>query len=230
MATLNLVIASASRLAGNLKPFSIVNPVVGSSGIYQITDDAGNKFDAYVDMVTDGGFWIQVARWTGAIPAGSVVGMDKMLVKDNNLVGYSANPSTNPSVPAGRILKNPAKEFMFQSDASVWKTLYGNWMVGQLFPAGTTMWGVDTAMPVRTSIGNKNVYGARSGWRLDTDLRAIPLSFWTINNANGPCGGSGRTKTGDCCPMMDANAAGYNAHCDYVNMKRFYLRAANYPG
>lgn len=229
MATLNLVIAAASRLKDNLKPFSIVNPVPGQSGIYQIKDDAGGTFNAYVDMATDGGYWILTTRWAAALPAQNVIPMVNQIVKDAPLAGFSATPDLYPAVPAGRIAKNPSKEFLFQSENAGWKSLYGDYQRGQLLAAGTTSLSTTTSIPVTTPLGNKLFWGVRAGWRLETDLTALPLGFWTINNNNGPCGGENQAGSNRMCPLATTGSA-YTQHCDFTSLKRFYLRAVNYPG
>jgi hypothetical protein len=227
MSLYTLLISANKTHKQSTSTLSIKNPKVGQDGIYQIYDDAGNTFPAWVDMTTDGGYWIQVLRWSTPLAAGNMSPMNKQLVKGQAISGFSAVPGSYPSIPAGKIGANPANEFLFQNEHAQWKTLYGNWQRGNLFPAGTTSIQPGVPIPVVTSIGNKNFWGARGGWNLVTDMTSLQFSFWTQAGAGGPCGGSGVVGNNKCCPMADNGA--YSSHCDYTNLKRAYLRASNYP-
>lgn len=223
-----IVIAPAGRNK-KIRALSIVNPVAGSSGIYNVVDDAGNTFPAYVEMSIDGGYWILVSRWTGyistSVPANKI-SFRKSIQKDQAISGYSVSPSMYPAIPAGRIAKNPANEWLMVSANTTWIGLFGAWQKGAILTGDI---GPTQAIPVVTSIGNRNLYGARAGWSQVTTMDS-GLGFWTQAGNSGPCGGAARLGTSKPCPVMAYTTEGYENHSDATSVKSVYIRAVNYPG
>ena len=76
---------------------TIVNPVQGQNGIYQITDGKNGTFPAYVNMTDDGGKWILIARWT-ASPSGTVT-FNNFAVKGNSITTYTNSSASYPVIP-----------------------------------------------------------------------------------------------------------------------------------
>lgn len=231
MSIRSITVAAAQRRAEDRKTIlSIVNPIPGSSGIYNIIDDAGNTFPAYVDMSIDGGYWILVARWTGwlssAVPA-SRLRFKQTIVKNQAIAGFSVTPGPNPAIPAGRISSNPSKEWLLRSSNAAWTSLFGQWQKGQILE-GNIAHGV--GVPVVTSIGPKTLHGHRTGWFESTSIENS-LGFWTAAGNGGHCGGAGREGTNKCCPIMAFSSEGLGSHADGTgSVKQMYLRATNYPG
>lgn len=223
-----VVIASSGRNKGLTRALSIVNPILNSNGIYDILDDEGNTFQAYVDMTVDGGYWILVSRWTGYIPSSTPankVTFRESIAKNEAIAGYSMIPATYPAIPAGRIAKNPAKEWLFSSGNPSWISLFGNWQKGQILE-GPILHGV--GVPVVTSIGNRTLHGHRTGWLQDTTLD-YGIGWWTVAGNNGHCGGQAKVGTNKCCPVMAYDTEGYSAHSDASYTKQVFLRATNFP-
>ncbi|MNZ85547.1 hypothetical protein D3C78_1043430 [compost metagenome] len=112
---------------------------------------------------------------------------------------------------------------MLTSEHPTWKTYFGDWSIGQLF-SGTA--GIPVSgFPVKTSIGNKTMYGSRAGWNEVTTYN-YGLGFWTHGNNSGPCGGANVVGSNRCCPVLDAGGSG--SHADYTYKKRMYVRARNF--
>ena len=204
----------------------IKNAVVGVSGIYDVYADDGSTFKAYCDMVTDGGYWIQIGHWTGTVPTSA----DQMLygeciVKGLDIQGFTTDPTNRPVVKSG-YLKNIADEWMLQHDHPSWIASYGTYQIGKTVPQATPLWKSGTPVPVRTSIGNKTLYGQRDGWYIDTSI-TDNFGFFTTVGPNGPCGGAGTAGGNRMCPISDW-AGSWGAHCDYTYNKRLFLRATNY--
>lgn len=206
-------------------PFAIHAPVVGQSGVYQIYDNAGNTFPAYVDMVSDGGYWILDAIWTTAPAAALQVTFARGMQKGKPLYGYSNNPVMFPVIPTGKFPANPAEEWMLQVDSTGWKALYGNWQRGALFPSNKVSIAPTEKVPVITPLGPKDLYGHRTGWNLATEM-TWAIGFWTTVGAGGPCGGAGAAGYSRICPVMDPS---YTSHADLTSVKRYFLRASNAP-
>jgi hypothetical protein len=204
----------------------IKNAVAGVSGIYDVYGDDGSTFKAYCDMVTDGGYWIQIGHWTGTVPSSA----DQMLygeciVKGLDIQGFTTDPTNRPVVKSGH-LKNIADEWMLQHDNPSWIGLYGAYQIGKTVPQATPLWTSGTPVPVRTPLGNKNLYGQRDGWYLNT-LVTDNFGFFTTVGPGGPCGGAGTAGSNRMCPISDF-AGNWGAHCDYTYNKRLYVRATNY--
>ncbi|MNF64208.1 hypothetical protein D3C84_459320 [compost metagenome] len=204
----------------------IKNAIVGVNGIYDVYADDGSTFKAYCDMTTDGGYWIQVGHWTGTVPtAADQILNSECIVKGLDIQGFTTDPTNRPVIKAGS-LKNIAEEWMLQHDNPSWIATFGTWQVGKTVPATTPLWKAADPVPVRTSIGNKNLYGQRSGWYLDTAM-TDNFGFFTTLGPGGPCGGAGTAGGNRMCPISDF-AGSWGAHCDYTYNKRLFLRATNY--
>ena len=207
---------------------SIVNPVEGSSGIYQVTDSNGDTFPAYVDMQTDGGYWVLAARWAGTVATANQRTFLNLVVRDQPINGYSVNPSTHPAIPAGRILQNPALQYSPRSSNSSWTSLFGAWQRMSTFENASQSILHGVGVPAVTSIGNRTLHGHRTGWAQNTSL-TYPLGFWTVAGNSGHCGGAGKVGTNKCCPVVSSGDGG--SHYDNTaTTKQVYLRASNYPG
>ena len=229
MSIRSLMISSSKRRElDKVKILSIINPVPGTSGIYQIVDDAGKTFPAYVDMATDGGYWILVARWTGWVSSTmpqNKISFRQSIMKDQAIAGFSNNPASFPAIPAGKISKNPAKQWSLRSANSSWTSLFGAWQRGSTIE-GDIVHGV--GLPVVTSIGNKTLHGPRTGWFQNSPVDS-GFGFWTVSGNNGHCGGSGRAGTNTCCPVMAFSSEGYGVHADGTALKQLFIRATNFP-
>lgn len=207
---------------------SIVNPVAGSSGIYQITDSNGETFPAYVDMATDGGYWVLAARWVGNVATANQRTFLNLVVRDQPINGYSVNPSTHPAIPAGRITQNPALQYSLRSSNSSWTSLFGTWQRMSTFENASQSILHGVGVPAVTNIGNRTLHGHRTGWGGNTDLSLV-LGFWTVSGNGGHCGGAGIVGPNKCCPVISSNDGG--SHYDSsTSVKQIYLRASNYPG
>lgn len=206
-------------------PLSVID-ARATSGIHQIRASDGSTFPAYVDMTTDGGYWIQVGHWTTVAPTVN----DQLLVNDVIMAGYpingfSTDTVNRPIVTAGKITSNPAKQWMLKHDHPTWKSLFGDWQIGNIIPKDAVI-PYDQAFPIKTSIGNKSIYGQRSGWGLPT-TGADAFGFWTQPNQYGPCGGAGMAGSDRCCPVSDF-VGNFGVHADFAYQKRLYVRASNY--
>lgn len=207
---------------------SVINPIEGSSGIYQVTDSEGATFPAYVDMVTDGGYWVLAARWSGTVASANARTFNNLVVRDQPISGYSVNPSTHPAIPAGRITQNPALEYHLRSANTSWISSFGTWQRMSTFENLNAIIVHGVGVPAVTSVGNRTLHGHRTGWSQNTDM-SWTLGFWTVAGASGVCGGAGRVGTNKCCPVISNGDGG--AHYDSSTaIKQVYLRASNYPG
>lgn len=207
---------------------SIVNPVAGSSGIYQVTDSNGDTFSAYVDMATDGGYWVLAARWSGSVAAANQRTFNNLVVRDQPISGYSVNPSTHPAIPAGRITQNPALEYHLRSANTTWINAFGAWQRMSTFENSNQTIVHGVGVPAVTPIGNRTMHGHRTGWYQNTDM-SWTLGFWTVSGNSGVCGGAARVGTNRCCPVISNEDGG--SHYDATTaIKQVYLRASNYPG
>jgi hypothetical protein len=225
MTAINLLKSGKYHPKQSRAPFAIHAPVVGVSGVYQIYDNQGGLFSAYVDMVSDGGYWILDAIWTTSPAAALQVTFARGMQKGKPLYGYSNNPTVFPVIPTGKFPANPAEEWMLQVDSAGWKTRYGDWQRGTLFPSNKVSIAATEKVPVITPLGPKDLYGHRSGWYLATEM-TWGIGFWTIAGPSGPCGGNGQPGTDRICPVMDPS---YGQHADFTSVKRYFLRASNAP-
>jgi hypothetical protein len=206
-------------------PLSVID-ARPTSGIHQIRASDGSTFPAYVDMTTDGGYWIQVGHWTTVAPTVN----DQLLVNEVLMAGYpikgfSTDTVNRPIITDGKITSNPAKQWMLKHDHPTWKSLFGDWQIGDIIPKDAVI-PYNQAFPVKTSIGNKSIYGQRSGWGMPT-TGADAFGFWTQPNQYGPCGGAGIAGGDRCCPVSDF-VGNFGVHADFAYQKRLYVRASNF--
>lgn len=225
MVAINLLKSGKYHTKQSKAPFAIHAPVAGVSGVYQIYDNVGGTFPAYVDMVSDGGYWILDAQWVTAPSSALQVTFARGMQKGKPLYGYSNNPAQFPVIPTGKFPANPAEEWLLQVDSSGWKSRYGDWQRGTLFPSTKTSIAATEKVPVITPLGPKDLYGHRTGWNIPTEM-TWGIGFWTQPGAGGPCGGVGATGYDKICPVMDPS---YGGHADFISMKRYFLRASNAP-
>lgn len=204
----------------NTGPLSVVGAKEGVSGIYPVRADDGSTFNAYVDMVTDGGYWVLLADWTGAM--GTTLYYNDVIVQDQPLRGWTRDAVTRPIIPAGKVI-NKASQWMFQSDHATWKTLFGAYQKAAPVPI-TTVLGAN-GLVVDTPLGRRSVYGPRGGWSAESSM-GMPFGLWSAWGAGGGCGGANVFGSTRECPVADSGA--YNGHADYVSNKRLFVRAASY--
>lgn len=208
-------------------PGGIINPKVGVNGIYDIVADNGSTFKAYVDMTTDGGYWVQVGNWVTMAPTPEdQMNFGEVVMTGNEIKGFTTDVVNRPVIPAGKILANKAKQWMLKHGNPSWKALFGDWQIGSIFPNGPIAVPYNVPVPVKTSIGNKNLYGHRGGWGMDTGA-TDPFGFWTVAGNGGPCGGAGAGGYNPMCPISDSTG-NFGPHCDYTNTKELFIRATNY--
>ena len=80
--------------------YEIQNAVKGVSGIYTVHASTGEVFQAYCDMVTDGGYWILIERWT--VSPTKTVTWAQVAVRDTPLNTFSNSPASFPVIPQQR--------------------------------------------------------------------------------------------------------------------------------
>lgn len=211
----------------NAGPGGILNAKVGVNGIYDILADDGSKFKAYVDMTTDGGYWIQTAHWVTLAPTSAdQLLFGEVVVTGREVKGFSSDMATRPVITAGRIKNNKAKQWMLKHDHPGWKALFGDWQIGNIFPDGDVTIPANAPVPVKTSLGNKALYSQRSGWGMDC-TPGDAFGFWTQAGNAGPCGGMAAPGPNPMCPVSDF-IGNFGPHADYTYTKRLFLRATNY--
>lgn len=225
MVAINLLLSGHKVSKQSIEPFAIVSPQVGQSGIYQIYDNVGGTFPAYVDMVSDGGFWILDASWTAAPAPAQRLTFERCLQKGKPLYGYTDDAVLRPAIPNGKFTANPAEEWMLQIDSDGWQAVYGPWQRGSLYASNKASFTSNEAIGVVTPVGDKYLYAPRSAWSEATPM-TFPLGFWTHPSNGGQCGGQGRVGPTKICPIMDGS---YTQHCDFTHAKRLFLRASNAP-
>lgn len=195
----------------------VMDPIEGQSGIYDIGDGNGNTTKAYVDMTTDGGYWILIARWT-QMPSGTgIVPFNKVVQKGGTLKTYSNSASSYPVLPDGT--KNISQRILFKSSNSTWKSLYGDWQSFSTYSGNPNIGG---GIAVTTPVGAKTLYPEAAGWpsQRKTDL-SDTFGLWTINNNSGPCGGNGIAGSNRICPSYSYATA---PHFDITSVKEIYIK------
>lgn len=104
--------------------YEIQDPVVGVSGIYTVHASTGEVFQAYCDMVADGGYWILIERWT--VSPTKTVTWAQSTVRNNLLSTFSNAPASFPVIPNNVL--NFATEILFKGAQTTWVNLYGAWL------------------------------------------------------------------------------------------------------
>ncbi len=159
------------------------------SGIYWISP-SGSPYEAYCDMVTDGGGWTAF------------------------VAGYNGSANTFDHMEAGYhsgICTDAGRRCMRRMPASIPQAL-----TEMAVSIGPEM----VAMPFNGALYNWAVSGTQSGWTnvgsvlLTTDVRAQPTSFWTGSGANRSWI-SARNQSGG--GSVFAAQYNYNSSWDYGN-------------
>lgn len=199
----------------------VLNAVPGVNGIYTIDAGSQGTFNAYVDMKTDGGYWILVANWTSALPSAASARRHKQInVKGQPISGYTSNPTTYPIIKDGII--NTSSYGLLKHGNTTWKNTYGDWQVMETVDS-SFVYGVN-GFPVRTSTGaTKTMWHKGAGWaKTESALSTDNFGFNMRWGSSGPCGGDG-VPGGNVCPYLYTS---YPYHFDYSTLKQFYLKAS----
>lgn len=199
----------------------VLNAVPGVNGIYTIDAGSQGTFNAYVDMTTDGGYWILVANWTAALPNAASGRTHKQInVKGQPISGYTSNPTTYPIIKDGII--NTSSYGLFKHGNTTWKNTYGDWQVMETVDS-TFVYGIN-GFPVRTSTGaTKTMWHKGAGWTSTESAMITDYFGFNMRWGNsGPCGGSGN-KGSNVCPYLYTS---YPYHFDFSTNKQFYLKAS----
>ena len=199
----------------------VVNPVPGVNGIYTIDAGSQGTFSAYVDMTTDGGYWILVANWSGAVPSAAATRTHKTInVKGQAINGYTSNAASFPIIKTGII--NTAEYGMLKNGNATWMSTYGSWQVMATVDS-SFVYG-SAGFPVRTSAGvTKTMWHKGGGWGITEN--ALTTDYFGFNMAwgvGGPCGGAG-FEGSQVCPYLYTS---YPYHFDFTATKQFYLKAS----
>lgn len=207
---------------GSTAGMSIVNPVAGRSGIYSINDGNGGTYPAYVDMNTNGGYWILLARWSRIMPAGEKT-FAQIAWQGQPLSGWTDDTANYPSIPSGVI--NSSSQLMFVPGHPSWISRYGTWQSFSTFSGPITTKIDASGIPVNTSKGADTLYGFRAGWKIVSD-GGSPFGLWTQYGNSGACGGAGIVGKTKMC-LRGAYESQINSHFDYTYLKQLYLKATN---
>lgn len=198
---------------------TILNPVQGQSGIYQISDGKSGSFPAYVNMTDDGGNWILIARWT-ASPAGTVT-FNNFAVKGNPITTYSNSSSSYPVLPTGS--KNESSRMLIKSYGANWIASFGTWQSFSTFAPGTVIG--SSGISAKTSIGAKTLFIRANGWytQIPQDMTSI-VGFFSAYSNTGVCGGANVVGSKPMC-LTYTNDSG--SHFDSASLKEAYIKALN---
>lgn len=198
---------------------TIVNPVQGQSGIYQITDGKNGTFPAYVNMTDDGGNWILVARWTTS-PAGAIR-FNNFAVKGNPIRTYTNDPNNYPVAPNS--IKNESSTMLIKSFGAGWTSMFGSWQSFSTFTPSTVIG--PSGIAANTSIGPKTLYIRTNGWVgiLPQDMTST-VGFMTTYGNSGPCGGANKVGSNKICIVYSDDST---SHFDIKSLKEAYIKALN---
>jgi hypothetical protein len=195
----------------------VMNPIEGQSGIYDIGDGNGNTTKAYVDMNTDGGYWILIARWNQMPSNTGIVPFNKVVLKGGTLKTYSNNAASYPVLPDGT--KNISQRILFKSENATWTSMFGAWQSFNTYSTNTNIGG---GIPVSTPLGAKTVYPEAAGWptQRKTDL-SDTFGLWPVSGNGGPCGGAGTAGSNRICASYSYATA---PHFDVTSLKQIYIK------
>jgi hypothetical protein len=192
--------------------FTVVNPVVGRDGIYQVKNGSAT-FNAYVDMNTKGGKWVLVARWTSLVNAS----FNNVVVYGQPINGVTNDSVNYPIIPSGTT--NSSDKALIINGNPTWIQSYGAWQQFDTLPAGTNL--NYKAIPAVGPAGNYQFYHPGSAWNTAQTM-TTPFGLWPVPNRNGPCGGLSNVGSNRICPVLGTS---YGQHGDSTNEKRLYLKA-----
>lgn len=198
---------------------TILNPVQGQSGIYQVSDGKSGTFPAYINMTDSGGNWILVARYTA--PPSTSVSWSEFGVKGNKIITYTNDASKYPVLPNNSI--NGSSQMMVKHSNTTWTSLYGSWQTFATFAANTS---IGTAgFPVNTSIGAKTMFIRANGWMgsIPQNMTSI-VGLFNVYGNSGVCGGANTVGSNKMCITYTGDNT---AHFDYTSLKEFYIKASN---
>jgi len=198
------------------RSLAIINPVPGVNGIYSISNGNGGSYQAYVDMTTNGGYWILLDRWVNSIPTKT---MGQVAFKGMATSG-STDDANYPVIPNGTI--NTSSQVLFVPGHSGWIASYGAWQTFNTFAQGTVIGSAGFA--ITTPNGASTLYGQSAGWQGTTSSGSI-FGLWTQWGNGGSCGGDGRVGSNKMCVIAQTQTA--NNHYDISFVKHLYLRATN---
>ncbi|AXH59848.1 hypothetical protein [Pseudomonas amygdali] len=195
--------------------FKVLNAVPGQNGIYNVSID-DQTFPAYVDMTTNGGYWVLALYWgTPMTPAPQ---MRDLAVSNVPLRTWSANAASYPVVPSG--ITNVAKEGMIISTNPTWTSSYGAWQSFQT-QEGTRV--VDAANPIEVTTpgGSINMWLPANGWS-STTFATSGFGLFTKPNNSGECGGANVVGSKRSCPGYQGS--GSASHFDMTYEKFYFLK------
>lgn len=200
------------------RAMSIVNPVPGMSGIYSINDGNGGTYKAYVDMQTNGGNWILLARWTGSA---ATKGWGQVGFKGSATSGWTNDATNYPVIQSGAI--NASSEVMFVPGHPSWIARYGAWQTFSTFASGAVIG--QAGFPAKTPGGNTTLWAYNAGWSIATGAGGT-FGLWTAWGNGGPCGGADVVAPTKMCVIASYSST-TNNHFDYTYLKHIYLKATN---
>jgi hypothetical protein len=191
---------------------TVLNAIAGRDGIYQVKSGT-TTFNAYVNMTTNGGKWVLVARWTSLVNAS----FNNVVVKGQPIKGVTNDAANYPIIPSGTL--NSSDKAMIVNGNPTWTQTYGAWQQFETLPAGTNL--NYKGIPAVSPMGSYLFYHPDSAWDTIQDM-TTPFGLWTTTSRGGPCGGSGSPGNYKICPAL---GTGYGQHADSTNEKRLYLKA-----
>ncbi len=198
----------------NVSMYSVVDPVAGVSGIYTVIAPDGTPFNAYVDMVTDGGFWILSHRW---ISLNEAYTYNDMVVAGRPIKSVTTDASIYPCIPSGFVCATPY--ILLKHTESRWVASMTEWVKFSPLAPNTKL-GSTGFEAINANGDNIRLYGRSAGWRTDNSMDD-PFGIMTEWGPYGLCGGQYVVK-GAICPVAYPNPSG--SHFDNSNVKEIYYK------
>ncbi|MBD8681652.1 hypothetical protein [Pseudomonas sp. CFBP 13719] len=195
--------------------FKVVNAIKGQNGIYQVEVD-NQTFSAYVDMTTNGGYWVLALYWTNPMTAASQ--MKDLGVAGNPLKTWSADQGSYPVIPSGVV--NVSKEGMIINTNPTWSTSYGAWQSFRIQEA-TRVVNAANPVAVQTPGGTIDMWLPMNGWS-DATFGTSGFGLFTKPNNTGECGGAGIAGYNKICPGYQGS--GSASHFDFTSNKFYFLK------